>query len=82
MLNVDTHRHGRGKSVLVAIAVFALSCVCLHWGWNTVAVDLFAQTKSEFKHAVAFQLALFSVVAIVPLVGRLLKESASPSEER
>ena len=59
-------RHGR-RALALALLLIVASIFC-HWGWNTVAAELFGAPSSEFKHGFAFASAVLALAALVAAV--------------
>ena len=74
----DDHRHS-GKRMMLAMAGLFLIAVILLWGWNTVAVDLFGQEPMLFKHALALELLILGIAALVAIAWRIMSPHRSVS---
>ena len=72
----DDHRH-TVKHIMLAVAGLLLIAVMLLWGWNTVAVDLFGQESMRLKHAVALELLILSIGALLAIAWRILSRGRS-----
>jgi hypothetical protein len=57
-------RAGIGR-VLAGGVAFLGAAVALLWVWNTLAVDLFGAPVATFRHALAAQVAVLILVALV-----------------
>ncbi len=56
-----------------AVGLFSLGLIAgvlILWGWNTLAVQLFQAPLAQFKHAVAAEVLVASLVAICVAAAR------------
>ena len=63
-------------SILVAATIFATAAVAILWSWNTIATDMFGLARMEFRHAIATEILLLAIGALVglrPRIAPLLK---------
>ncbi len=72
-----TNRHF-GKRFFQIFTALIFGSVAILWGWNTLAVDLFSQSSMRFKHALALELAILSVLVIALLTWKVIGELMLP----
>lgn len=70
-------RRAHARRLAVWTVLFLLGAIALLWSWNAIAADLFMLPEARFKHAIAVETALATVVALTVGVARLLP--ANPS---
>ena len=61
------------KGWLIVTSIMFGAAILLLWGWDTVAVDLFAAPVAKFKHAVAFELVILALALLGGLALRFAR---------
>lgn len=56
----------------IALGVFLLVGIVIHWGWNTFAVEILGASPLQFKHSIALELLVLAVASLFPLSWRLV----------
>lgn len=62
-------RHAKVFGAMLGL-VF-LAATLLHWGWNTFAAEVLAMPEIEFRQALALELCLLSIAAVLPMGWRI-----------
>ncbi|KUJ77778.1 hypothetical protein [Ruegeria profundi] len=71
MMNFENKGHGR--TIVMALIAILVGGIAVHWSWNTLAVELFAQPEMTFRHAIAVELLLIAVGSLIGLPSFLSK---------
>lgn len=69
------HQRGRGKSTALALGVFLVAGIVIHWGWNTFAVEILGASPMQFKHSIAFELLVLAVASLFALTWCLVRKA-------
>jgi hypothetical protein len=70
-MKIDHSHKKHGKSLALAIAGLLGGSIALLWGWNTFAVEILSQQEMRLKHALALELLILSLAAMIPMAWRL-----------
>ncbi|MCB1909586.1 MAG: hypothetical protein KDH15_19675 [Rhodocyclaceae bacterium] len=69
---------GPVRTLVVALAVLISTSTALLWGWNTFATEVLDLPAIRFKHALALELIVLAMAAVVPFTWRLFARPAPP----
>ena len=72
--------HG-AKATLFVVAALLVGGVLILWSWNTFAGDLFQAPDMKFRHALAAEILIGVVAAIVALLTRVFRSRTGALSE-